>query len=149
MLQEQLNYEANRLQGRYAKQGVGGMMIKETERKEPNLIDVYIGGQIRYYRRLRSMTQKGLGCIIGVKFQQVQKYEDGSNRVGSSRMVAICDALEIDVSDMFGKYSRVDNPVETRPISAKAGKLVNSYMKLGRDDQNHLLRIAEALTLKV
>ena len=52
----------------------------------PNPIDVHVGRRVRMRRTLLGMTQTSLGEAIGLSFQQVQKYENGKNRIGSSRL---------------------------------------------------------------
>lgn len=122
-------------------------MITSIEKKrEMDAIDVYVGEQIRHYRRIRGMTQKSLAILIGVKSQQVQKYESGQNRVASSKMVLICQALEIDVGEMFGKYSLSKPTIFPRAINVKAGKLMVLYMELDLDDQNCLFHMAQTMT---
>ena len=68
-------------------------------------VDAYVGARIRAFRKLRGFQQGRLANAIGVKFQQVQKYETGANRVSASRLVKIANALEVSVSDLFGDYA--------------------------------------------
>lgn len=69
--------------------------------KCPDPTDVHVGRRIRMGRVMLHMSQAALGERVGVTFQQVQKYEKGMNRVGSSRLLEICVALEVPVSFMF------------------------------------------------
>jgi transcriptional regulator with XRE-family HTH domain len=64
-------------------------------------IDVMVGTKVRHFRTLRGMSQEKLGEVVGVTFQQVQKYEKGSNRISASRLVQIAQALQIDVRLFF------------------------------------------------
>ncbi|AFL55042.1 putative HTH-type transcriptional regulator y4aM (plasmid) [Sinorhizobium fredii USDA 257] len=64
-------------------------------------MDIYVGRRIRQRRRWQNMPQAALGEAIGVTFQQVQKYEKGSNRVGAGRLQQISDALEVHPSYFF------------------------------------------------
>lgn len=70
----------------------------------PDPIDMYVGKRIRDLRWLRGLTQTQLGNAIGVKFQQVQKYESGMNHISASRMVTLARALEVPVSSIIGDY---------------------------------------------
>jgi len=70
-------------------------------KKQPDPIDIYVGGRIRLQRNLKNMTQQQLGGQLGVTFQQIQKYEKGTNRVGASRLQAISEILEAPVSFFF------------------------------------------------
>ncbi|MEO0637715.1 MAG: helix-turn-helix transcriptional regulator [Pseudomonadota bacterium] len=69
--------------------------------KTPNPIDVHVGSRVRLRRTMMSMSQEKLGDALGVTFQQVQKYEKGTNRIGASRMQQICNVLEAPVSFFF------------------------------------------------
>jgi transcriptional regulator with XRE-family HTH domain len=64
-------------------------------------IDVMVGTKVRHFRTLRGMSQEALGEIVGVTFQQVQKYEKGSNRISASRLVQIAQGLQVDVRLFF------------------------------------------------
>lgn len=68
---------------------------------EANLIDIQIGKKIRQWRLMRGLTQAQLGEKVGVTFQQIQKYENGINRVLVSRLYDLAVALSIDVSHFF------------------------------------------------
>lgn len=73
----------------------------EKKRAKANAVDIYVGRRIRQRRRWQNMSQAALGEAIGVTFQQVQKYEKGSNRVGAGRLQQISDALEVHPSYFF------------------------------------------------
>jgi transcriptional regulator with XRE-family HTH domain len=66
--------------------------------RRANASDAVIGRNIRACRLARQMSQPKLGEAIGVTFQQVQKYENGTNRVGSGRLVLIAQALQVPVA---------------------------------------------------
>ena len=68
---------------------------------KPNPIDIHVGSRIRLRRTLLGMSQQKLGAAIGLTFQQVQKYERGTNRVGSSRMFELARVLDVPVSYFF------------------------------------------------
>ena len=67
----------------------------------PNPIDVHVGARIRLRRTLLGMSQERLAEAIGLTFQQVQKYEKGSNRVSSSRLVDIGNVLDVSIPYFF------------------------------------------------
>ncbi|WP_225246071.1 helix-turn-helix domain-containing protein [Agrobacterium tomkonis] len=73
----------------------------ETRSKKPNPIDVEVGRRIRMRRVLLGLSQSSLAEGLGITFQQVQKYEKGTNRVGASRLQAIGQILETPVSFFF------------------------------------------------
>ncbi|MEL6435460.1 MAG: helix-turn-helix domain-containing protein [Pseudomonadota bacterium] len=72
-----------------------------TEKKLPNPIDVHVGSRIRLRRTMLGMSQEKLGEALGITFQQVQKYEKGTNRVGASRLQNIAAILNVPVSFFF------------------------------------------------
>ena len=71
----------------------------------PNPIDVHVGNRIRLRRTLLGMSQTALAEAMGLTFQQVQKYEKGANRVSSSRLVDMANALDIEISFFFQEMS--------------------------------------------
>jgi transcriptional regulator with XRE-family HTH domain len=70
-------------------------------KKKPNPIDSHVGGRIRLRRNMLAMSQEKLGESLGITFQQIQKYEKGTNRVGASRLQAIASILAVPVSYFF------------------------------------------------
>lgn len=72
---------------------------------KPNPVDVHVGSRIRLRRTLLGMSQTKLGEEIGLTFQQVQKYEKGSNRVSSSRMFELSRVLDVPISYFFDEMS--------------------------------------------
>ena len=70
-------------------------------KKIPNPIDTHVGSRVRMRRLILSMSQEKLGDAIGLTFQQVQKYEKGTNRMGSSRLVQIANVLKVPVTFFF------------------------------------------------
>ena len=67
----------------------------------PNPIDVHVGSRLRLRRTLLGMSQEKLGDAIGLTFQQVQKYERGANRVGSSRLFDLARVLDVPIAYFF------------------------------------------------
>ncbi|MFC4626442.1 helix-turn-helix domain-containing protein [Daeguia caeni] len=70
-------------------------------KKKPNPIDVHVGSRIRLRRNMLGLSQEKLGENLGITFQQIQKYEKGTNRVGASRLQAISSILAVPVSYFF------------------------------------------------
>ena len=70
-------------------------------KKTPNPIDVHVGSRVRMRRRMLGMSQTKLGDALGLAFQQVQKYEKGTNRIGASRLQHIAHLLQLPVSFFF------------------------------------------------
>jgi transcriptional regulator with XRE-family HTH domain len=70
-------------------------------KKVPNPIDKHVGSRVRMRRMMLGMSQEKLGDSLGLTFQQVQKYEKGSNRIGASRLQQISLILQVPVSFFF------------------------------------------------
>src|ERR1700761_937049 len=69
--------------------------------KTPNPVDKYVGSRVRMRRIMLNMSQEKLGDALGLTFQQVQKYEKGTNRIGASRLHQIAEVLQVPVSFLF------------------------------------------------
>jgi transcriptional regulator with XRE-family HTH domain len=70
-------------------------------KKAPNPIDKHVGSRVRMRRMILGMSQEKLGDALGLTFQQVQKYEKGTNRIGASRLSQISHILQVPVSFFF------------------------------------------------
>ncbi|WP_421854779.1 helix-turn-helix domain-containing protein [Oricola sp.] len=121
-------------------------------KKQPNPIDVHVGSRIRLRRTMLGMSQEKLGEALGITFQQVQKYEKGTNRVGASRLQNIAAILGVPVAFFFedvpGETSGVDGMQETGSAyvvnflsSAEGMQLNRAFMKI--PDQKVRRRVIE------
>ena len=90
-------------------QGEGEKPSTTYNLEEPHPVDVYVGERVRYFRELRGMSQQQLGKRIGVRFQQVQKYESGANRTSASRLFLICEAFDITLPEFFASFYNKKN----------------------------------------
>lgn len=70
-------------------------------KKVPNPIDRHVGARVRMQRLVVGVSQEKLGGALGLTFQQVQKYEKGSNRISASRLQQIANMLDVPVSFFF------------------------------------------------
>ncbi|MDA0663027.1 MAG: helix-turn-helix transcriptional regulator [Proteobacteria bacterium] len=82
----------------------------------PNPVDIHVGKRVRLRRTLLGISQEKLGDAIGLTFQQVQKYERGANRIGSSRLFDLSRVLDVPVSFFFD-----DMPPEISESSSISG----------------------------
>ncbi len=82
---------------------------------DPEPVDIHVGGRVRMRRLFLGLSQEKLAQAIGVSFQQLQKYERGTNRVSASRLYALAKFLGVPVSWFFE-----DAPSDRRPVSAAA-----------------------------
>ena len=69
--------------------------------RSPNPVDIHVGSRVRIRRKVLKMSQEKLGDSLGVTFQQVQKYERGSNRVGASRLFRMAQVMDVPVQYFF------------------------------------------------
>src|SRR5215471_20563487 len=76
-------------------------MFARVEKKSLNPVDKHVGGRVRMRRLVLAMSQEKLGDALGLTFQQVQKYEKGTNRIGASRLHQISHILQVPVAFFF------------------------------------------------
>ena len=88
-----------------------------TPSGKPNPIDVHVGARVRLRRTLLGMSQEKLGELLGLTFQQVQKYERGANRVGASRLFDLSRVLDVPVSFFFDDMTQEVESLSPRLIS--------------------------------
>src|SRR5271166_379139 len=79
----------------------GNEELYETTGRKPNPVDVHVGSRVRYRRMIIGMSQEKLGEKMNLTFQQIQKYEKGTNRVGASRLFQLSKILEVPVGYFF------------------------------------------------
>ncbi len=96
-------------------------------KKVPNPIDRHVGSRVRMQRMLAGVSQEKLGDALGLTFQQVQKYEKGSNRISASRLQQIAKMLDVPVSFFFEGAPTGDMPTGGFSDSA-ANAYVSDFM---------------------
>jgi transcriptional regulator with XRE-family HTH domain len=96
-------------------------------RKTPNPIDTHVGARVRMRRVLVGMSQEKLGERLSLTFQQIQKYEKGTNRIGASRLQQISDILGVPVSYFF-EGSPVQQPTTPSGFSESASTYVVDFL---------------------
>jgi transcriptional regulator with XRE-family HTH domain len=120
-------------------------------------VDVHVGKRIRHRRWMVGMTQQQLGEAVGIKFQQIQKYETGMNRVSASRLWDIADALDVSVIFFFEGYEegKTDASASAQKPGAKSGdlladkealELVRSYYAMPENQRRKLFDLARVLS---
>lgn len=116
-------------------------------------VDVHVGKRIRHRRWLIGMTQQQLAEKVGIKFQQIQKYETGANRVSASRLWDISDAMDVPVSFFFdgleeeGKQTAGKASVPEDLMGDKeALDLVRSYYAIPENQRRRLFELARVLS---
>ena len=79
-------------------------------KKAPSPIDKHVGRRVRMRRKMLAMSQEKLGAALGLTFQQVQKYENGTNRMGASRLQQMSDILQVPVEFFFEGAPNASEP---------------------------------------
>ncbi len=116
-------------------------------------VDIHVGKRIRHRRWMVGMTQQGLAERVGIKFQQIQKYETGMNRVSASRLWDIAETLDVPVSFFFEGLDRKEdeapdaNGVPADPMAEReALELVRSYYAIPENQRRRLFDLARVLS---
>jgi transcriptional regulator with XRE-family HTH domain len=120
-------------------------------------VDVHVGKRVRHRRWMVGMTQQQLGDIVGIKFQQIQKYETGMNRISASRLWDIAQALGVSISFFFEGFDEEAAVPERHEAVAEGQKgdlladkealeLVRSYYAIPEAQRRRLFDLARVLS---
>jgi transcriptional regulator with XRE-family HTH domain len=116
-------------------------------------VDIHVGKRVRHRRWSVGMTQQQLAEKVGIKFQQIQKYETGANRISASRLWDIADALNVPIGFFFeGLKSDGAGPAEAEGMPTdiladrEALELVRSYYAIPEDQRRRLFDLARVLS---
>src|SRR5436190_5424043 len=119
-----------------------------------NDIDLHLGKRLRRRRRLLGLTQQQLAGACGVRFQQIQKYECGANRISAARLWQLSEALEVPVGYFFDGLSEMGRHGECEVTHGSGGEvlarketqdLITAYYQLGERPRRRLLDLAKSL----
>ncbi|ABI66791.1 MULTISPECIES: helix-turn-helix domain-containing protein [Maricaulis] len=114
-------------------------------------IDLHVGKRLRRRRRLLGLTQQQLAESVGIRFQQIQKYECGANRVSASRLFELAESLDVPVQYFYEGLSKRDevNGDDTLAADVLSQKetvdLIRAYYRLGERPRKRLLELAKSL----
>ena len=114
-------------------------------------VDLHVGQRLRHRRWLVGMTQQQLANAVGIKFQQIQKYESGANRISASRLWDLSKALEIPVSFFFEGLDD-DKPAEQMGQNGdllkdrETADLIRAYFAMDALPRRRFLELAKALS---
>jgi len=115
-------------------------------------VDVHVGKRIRHRRWLVGMTQQQLAEQVGIKFQQIQKYETGANRVSASRLWDISEALDVAVNFFFEGLDAIAEKADGNSVPSdlmgdkEALDLVRSYYAIPENQRRRLFDLARVLS---
>ena len=118
-------------------------------------IDLHLGRRLRRRRRLLGLTQQQLAVQVGIRFQQIQKYECGANRISAARLWQLSEALEVPVGYFYDGLSELAQREQSAASEGEAGgemfsrketlDLVRAYYQLGERPRRRLLDLAKSL----
>ena len=115
-------------------------------------VDVHVGKRVRHRRWMVGMTQQQLAERVGIKFQQIQKYETGMNRISASRLWDISAALGVPVSFFFEGLAEGVNDTQQSSLPGdiladkEALELVRSYYAIPETQRRRLFELARVLS---
>lgn len=111
-------------------------------------VDVHVGKRIRHRRWMVGMTQQQLAEQVGIKFQQIQKYETGMNRVSASRLWEISETLDVPVDHFFEGLKEDAATVEGQDFLAdkEAMELIRAYYAMPENQRRRLFDLARVLS---
>lgn len=89
------------------------------------LSSVEIGRKMKEFRKRKGISQEGLAELVGLSFQQIQKYEAGTNRLNTDKLQDVANALSVPVSAFFE-----DQPIESLPFTEQERKLIESFRSI-------------------
>lgn len=116
--------------------------MPKTSNKSASKVDKLVGRNIRVHRLTRGLTQEGLGEKLGVTFQQIQKYEKGTNRVGSGRLYQIASILEVPVTAFFEGGDTQSNLRNSSPFDLLADPVSLRMVQAFSEIPDHKVRRA-------
>jgi len=105
-------------------------------------VDEHVGKLIRSYRAMKGVSQTQLGDAVGVRFQQIQKYETGANRVSASRLWDIAAALGVPVASLFNGAGRQD---QAREFDRDAYTMMVAYQALPDQQKDSIRSVIGAM----
>jgi transcriptional regulator with XRE-family HTH domain len=105
--------------------------------KQPHSIDRLVGWRVRLFRTSQGLSQSRLAEDLGITFQQVQKYENGTNRISASRLFEISRLLGVSVTELYAGAEEagigsIKDDVDTRP-SVLDHKIIRALSRIGDD----------------
>ena len=118
-----------------------------SEGKKPHAIDVAVGANVKRIRNDQGISQEKLAEALGITFQQIQKYEKGTNRISASKLVMIAAALNSTVFDLFKGIGVTEGEIETpEPEDPRVHKATRIFKEIPSDKMDHALAVLATFT---
>ena len=127
------------------------MPRRVTKSAGPHPVDIAVGKRVRLRRLQLSMSQTELAQQIGVTFQQVQKYEKGTNRISCSKLSEMAEALDCPITFFFFKKDALTEIIVTQnwdPVHIKDGlRLITAFGKIEKTNRKKVVALTESMVL--
>lgn len=133
-----------------ARETLKGAKTETPKGKHP--VDFHVGKRLRHRRWMIGMTQQQLANSVGIKFQQIQKYESGANRVSASRLWDLSQALDVDVSFFFEGLKEKNGEAKGEMLDAdlltdrETIELIRAYYGMEEGPRRRLLELTKSLS---
>jgi transcriptional regulator with XRE-family HTH domain len=129
--------------------------MTKQHRPDEQAVDEIIGRNLRALRLQKSMSQEHLAAAVKLSFQQVQKYEKGSNRISGSRMAQFCELLNVTPNDFFKGVPGINQKasggaLDTRFLTSREGAAISqAFPKIeSRDHRRIIVELIESMSRK-
>lgn len=122
--------------------------------RRPASVDIHVGGRVRIQRKLKGLSQGALGQMVGLTFQQIQKYERGASRISASKLYELAKALDVTVSWFFEDLPSDDGGDKRPPekltfdafmATAEGPRLLATFQRIDPHARKKLFALVEAM----
>lgn len=120
-------------------------MSKASTKEKRRIIDKRVGENLRAIRSAKGLSQQKLSSQIDLTFQQLQKYERGTNRISASVLFELTEILEIDIEQFFRGLSTSLKPARA-PLKKEQEELLRCFEALTKEGQKSLLKLLKTAT---
>lgn len=120
-------------------------MPRRKSSEHPHPVDVHVGQRVRERRILLGMSQQNLGIAIGITFQQIQKYEKGTNRIGCSRLFDLAEAQNVPIAYFFEGYTREGGSDENVGLDTRTLRLAGYFDGLPESHKDSIFDLVKSL----
>ena len=115
--------------------------------KSPHPIDIHVGQRLKQQRILQGISQESLAKQLGITFQQIQKYENGTNRISASKLYELSQILKTPIQFFFENYQKSTQPIEkSSELTTKELHLIKNFRQLNPAQQQALTSLISKLT---
>lgn len=106
---------------------------------EASELDREIGARLRHIRNVRRLTQEDIGKVVGVSFQQIQKYERGTNRISSSTLILLARALDVSPGELLGVAGARTPAIDWDLLSEDGHAFLQAVSEIGDAEKRRIV----------